>query len=129
MAKPSNLQDVLDEKERKKQQAAYDAEDSTPESPRYAYTASPGKTADDNFDVKAMTSGKAEMRESTKPDQKAMRYMPPSNDSLSDFLSPKAGAGRGSVNPKKGKGYAKGGSASSRADGIAQRGKTRGMIC
>ena len=25
--------------------------------------------------------------------------------------------------------YAKGGSASSRADGIAQRGKTRGMIC
>lgn len=27
------------------------------------------------------------------------------------------------------RGYAKGGSASSRADGIAQRGKTRGMMC
>jgi FtsP/CotA-like multicopper oxidase with cupredoxin domain len=49
-----------------------------------------------------------------------------------------AGAGRGFVNPKNAtekpkaarapKKLAKGGSASSRADGIAQRGKTRGMI-
>ena len=39
-----------------------------------------------------------------------------------------AGAGRGFVNPSM-KSMAKGGSASSRADGIAQRGKTRGMIC
>jgi hypothetical protein len=73
MAVPSNLQDVLDEKERKKQQAAYDAEDSTPSNPAPLYmTKTPG--------------GKA-------------------------------------------KRMAKGGSASSRADGIAQRGKTRGMIC
>ena len=73
MAVPSNLQDVLDEKERKKQQAAYDAADSTPPSPAKS-----------------------------------------------------AGAGQGMRGVKT---YAKGGSASSRADGIAQRGKTRGMIC
>lgn len=38
-----------------------------------------------------------------------------------------AGAGRGFVNPPV-KSMAKGGSASSRADGIAQRGKTRGTM-
>jgi len=38
-----------------------------------------------------------------------------------------AGAGRGFVNPPVKK-MAKGGSASSRADGIAQRGKTRGTF-
>jgi hypothetical protein len=37
-----------------------------------------------------------------------------------------AGAGQGMRGVKK---MAKGGSASSRADGIAQRGKTRGTIC
>ncbi len=37
--------------------------------------------------------------------------------------------GRGTVNPEKGKDFAKGGStASKRADGIAQRGKTRGKL-
>ena len=41
-------------------------------------------------------------------------------------MTNKAGAGRGFVNPPTG--MAKGGSASSRADGIAQRGKTRGTI-
>ncbi len=42
----------------------------------------------------------------------------------------KAGAGRGKVNPVKGKDFAKGGkvSASSRADGIAQRGRTKGRM-
>jgi len=39
-----------------------------------------------------------------------------------------AGAGRGFVNPPVKK-MAKGGSASSRADGIAQRGKTNCKIC
>jgi hypothetical protein len=41
-----------------------------------------------------------------------------------------AGAGRGFVNPKpvRPKKMAKGGTASSRADGIAQRGKTRGTM-
>ncbi len=38
--------------------------------------------------------------------------------------------GRGKVNPEKGKDFAKGGvTASCRADGIAQRGKTRGKMC
>lgn len=45
--------------------------------------------------------------------------------------SDKAGAGRGFVNPKTVENKAKGGkvTASRRADGIAQRGKTRGKIC
>ena len=72
MAVPSNLQEVLDEKKRKKEQAAYDAADSTPANPK------------------------------------------------------SAGAGQGMRGVKT---YAKGGSASSRADGIAQSGKTRGTIC
>jgi hypothetical protein len=43
--------------------------------------------------------------------------------------SDKAGAGRGSVNPDTVESKAKGGmTASSRADGIAQKGKTRGTI-
>jgi hypothetical protein len=42
-------------------------------------------------------------------------------------MTNKAGAGRGFVNPPMKK-MAKGGSASSRADGIAQRGKTRGKV-
>jgi hypothetical protein len=42
----------------------------------------------------------------------------------------KAGAGRGKVNPVKGKDFAKGGkvTASRRGDGIAQRGKTKGRM-
>ena len=42
--------------------------------------------------------------------------------------SDKAGAGRGFVNPETVEQKASGGTASSRADGIAQRGKTRGKI-
>lgn len=42
----------------------------------------------------------------------------------------KAGAGRGKVNPVKGKDFAKGGkvSASSRADGCCVKGKTKGRM-
>jgi hypothetical protein len=53
---------------------------------------------------------------------------------MSRYIGPnasKAGAGRGFVNPKRVDGMKKGGkvsSASSRADGIAQRGKTRGKM-
>jgi hypothetical protein len=50
---------------------------------------------------------------------------------MSRYIGPnasKAGAGRGSVNPKRVDTYSKGGTASARADGIAQRGKTRGTI-
>lgn len=42
--------------------------------------------------------------------------------------SNKAGAGRGFVNPDTVESKAQGGTASSRADGIAQRGKTRGKM-
>ena len=122
---------------------------------RYAYTASSGKMADDKFDIEAMKKGEAEMRDSDMPDQKAMRFI--QNDSLSGFMSPKAGAGRGGQGgptarelrdyerkqnqgiytaemgqpPMDPEGKKKGGairSASSRADGIAQRGKTRGTM-
>lgn len=123
--------------------------------PRYAYTVSPGKMADDKFDIEAMKKGEADMRVSASPDQKAMRYM--QDDSLSGFMNPKAGAGRGGQGgptakelrdyerkqdrgiytaemgqpPMDPEGKKKGGmvSASKRADGIAQRGKTRGKVC
>ena len=133
---------------------------------KYFYTASPGKTSDDKFEIEKLKKGEAELRESDVPDRKAMRYM--QNDSLSGFLNPKAGAGRGgqggptasdleensmtsgqrqsmqeakdaAMQVKKNKAYnaaktypddfAKGGmTASKRADGIAQRGKTRGTM-
>jgi len=73
MTVPSNLQEVLDEKLRKKQNAAYDAADSTPANPKST-----------------------------------------------------AGAGQGTRGVPKG--MAKGGSASSRADGCAERGKTKGTM-
>ena len=135
---------------------------------KYAYTASPGKTSDDKFEIEKLKKGEAELRESDVPDRKAMRVM--QGDSLSGFMNPKAGAGRGkqggptakqasqsssvmSESEKAArkdaaeikmqertnkayedasKGMKKGGligSASARADGIAQRGKTRGKMC
>ena len=133
---------------------------------KYAYTASPGKTSDDKFEIEKLKKGEAELRESDVPDRKAMRVM--QGDSLSGFMNPKAGAGRGkqggptakelqeepmtagqkqsmqeakdaAMQSKKDKAYnaaktypddyAKGGmTASRRADGIAQRGKTRGKM-
>jgi hypothetical protein len=122
---------------------------------RYAYTVSPGKMADDKFDIEAMKKGEADMRVSASPDQKAMRYV--QDDSLSGVMNPKAGAGRGGQGgpsakelrdeerrqnrgiytaemgapPQEPEGMKRGGkvsSASRRADGIAQRGKTRGTM-
>jgi hypothetical protein len=120
---------------------------------KYAYTASPGKTEDDKFDIEKLKKGETELRESNVPNRKAMRVM--QGDSLSGFMNPKAGAGRGKQGGptakelqnyedkqnagvytiEKGKpptdpeGMAKGGmTASRRADGIAQRGKTRGTM-
>ena len=132
---------------------------------KYAYTASPGKASDDKFEIEKLKKGEAELRESDVPDRKAMRVM--QGNSLSEFMNPKAGAGRGgqggptakelkeepmtagqkqsmqdakdeeayqkrktapTTKTEMGKGFAKGGSASSRADGCAQRGKTRGMM-
>jgi len=60
---------------------------------KYAYTASPGKTSDDKFEIEKLKKGEAELRESNVPDRKAMRVM--QGDSLSGFMNPKAGAGRG----------------------------------
>jgi len=120
--------------------------------PTYAYTAGVGKVADDKFDIKGATNSEAEMRFSDVPDQKAMRYMA-ADEKLSEFLNPKAGAGRGKQGgptakelkanedkkdariftkekrmPPSPREMASGGkvsSASKRADGCAIRGKTR----
>jgi len=129
---------------------------------KYAYTASPGKTSDDNFEIEKLKKGEAELRESDVPNRKAMRVI--QGDSLSGFMNPKSGAGRGKqggptaeeltnyerkqnagiytkemgqppMDPesakKRGgaiKKMAGGGTASARADGIAQRGKTKGTM-
>jgi len=61
--------------------------------PRYAYTQGVGKKADDKFDVEAVKKGDARLLDSDTPNQKAMRYI--EDDSLSGFMNPKAGAGRG----------------------------------
>ena len=123
--------------------------------PTYAYTAGVGKMADDKFDMKGATNSEAEMRFNDMPDQKAMRYMA-ADEKLSEFLNPKAGAGRGKQGgptakelqadedkkdariftkekrmPPSPREMAKGGkvsSASSRGDGIATKGKTRGTM-
>jgi hypothetical protein len=60
---------------------------------KYAYTASPGKASDDKFEIEKLKKGEAELRESDVPDRKAMRVM--QGNSLSEFMNPKAGAGRG----------------------------------
>jgi hypothetical protein len=136
--------------------------------PRYAYTQGIGKLADDKFDIENLKKGEARLLDSDVPDQKAMRFI--KDDSLSEFLSPGAGGGRGTKGgptakqasqssavmsesekaarkdatemkmqertnkayEDASKGMKKGGSVSSasvRADGIAQKGKTRGKMC
>ena len=61
--------------------------------PRYAYTQGVGKKADDKFDIEAMKNGEARLLDSDIPNQKAMRYI--QDDSLSGFINPKVGSGRG----------------------------------
>lgn len=123
--------------------------------PTYAYTAGVGKMADDDFDIKGATNSEAEMRFNDVPDQKAMRYMA-ADEKLSEFLNPKAGAGRGKQGgptakelqkyedkkdariftkekrmPPSPREMASGGkvsSASKRADGCATKGKTKGTM-
>jgi hypothetical protein len=119
--------------------------------PRYAYTAGVGEMADDTVEI---NTPEHDLRTSYVPDQKAMRFIH-EDDKLSEFLNPKAGAGRGGQGgptakelktyedkkdarvftkekrmPPSPREMASGGkvSASSRADGIAQRGKTRGKM-
>ena len=123
--------------------------------PTYAYTAGVRKLADDKFDIKGATNSEAEMRFSDMPDQKAMRFMA-ADEKLSEFLNPKAGAGRGKQGgptakelkayedkkdariftkekrmPPSPREMASGGkvsSASKRADGCATKGKTKGTM-
>jgi hypothetical protein len=124
------------------------------EGPRYAYTQGAGKMADDKFDIEAVKSGDARLMDSDTPNQKAMRYI--EDDSLSGFMNPKAGAGRGKQGgptakelqkyedkmdagiytkekrmPPSPREMASGGkvsSASKRADGCATKGKTKGTM-
>ena len=84
----------------------------------------------DKFDEKALDRNRAIMVLTPHLDRKAMRYMGTDAENP-DFDVTKAGAGRGKVNPVKGKDYAKGGkvsSASSRADGCCVKGKTKGRM-
>jgi hypothetical protein len=84
----------------------------------------------DKFDTQALRRGAATLVTTPQPDRKAMRYLG-TNEDEPDFDVTKAGAGRGKVNPKQGKDYAKGGkvsSASSRADGCCVKGKTKGRM-
>lgn len=88
----------------------------------------------DSFDEKAVYTNRAGMVISPYPDRKSMRYVGTDYLKEPDLDVTKAGAGRGKQGgptAKELKDYAKGGkvsSASSRADGIAQRGKTRGVM-
>ena len=90
----------------------------------------------DKFDEEALRRNEAMLVTTDKPDRKAMRYMGARDpdaaydpDYSPNLNATKAGAGRGVTRPVKGKDYAKGGrTASKRADGIAQRGKTRGRL-
>ncbi len=104
--------------------------------PVYGYTIrdDADRTIDDQsggkFDAKALSRGRADLVTTPNLDRKAMRYLGTDEDNP-DFDVTKAGAGRGRVNPKKGKDFAKGGkvsSASSRADGCAVKGKTKGRM-
>ena len=115
MAKPSNYDEVMDAKTRKKQQAAYDAADSTPPSPILSGSGDYEDINPTEFENSAGATTEVNLR--TEKPGRASRYVGPN--------ASKAGAGQGMRGVKT---YAKGGSASSRADGIAQRGKTRGTI-
>ena len=62
----------------------------------------------DKFDTQALRRGAASLVTTSQPDRKAMHYLGTDEDNP-DFDVTKAGAGRGKVNPVKGKNYAKGG--------------------
>ena len=82
----------------------------------------------DKFDEKALGRNRAMLITTPHLDRKAMRYMG-TDEENPDFDVTKAGAGRGNVNPVKGKDYAKGGmTASKRADGCCVKGKTKGRM-
>lgn len=125
--------------------------------PKYMYTAS-GKKADDKFDIEGLQKGRSELRESNAPNQKAMRYADPAQygefpkagagrgkqggptaKELKKYEE-KQDAGiftEGKQMPPSPREMAKGGKVKKMstggftraADGIAQRGKTRGKMC
>jgi len=121
--------------------------------PMYGYTinSSGDPTLDDQsgekFDEKGLRYNRAQLVTATQPDRKAMRYLGMKDESKmnlgEDFDVNKAGAGRAGRGSPGGptakelkkyqdkKGMAKGGkvsSASSRADGCAVKGKTKGRF-
>ena len=100
-----------------------EGKDSTPQKPTLSDEDS------ETFDDDSLQRGKGMLVNSAMPDRKAMRYMGDFDKQEANFNVTGAGAGRGKQGVKK---MASGGavsSASSRADGIAQRGKTRGKMC
>lgn len=83
----------------------------------------------EKFDTEKMRKGQAQLVQTPFADRKAMRYL--GNEEEPNFEVTRAGAGRGKKGGPTAKELAmkKGGmTASRRADGIAQRGKTRGTI-
>ena len=115
----------------------------------YGYTMAEGKDStpykrtlsdkeSETFDVDSLRRGEGMLVNAAIPDRKAMRYMGDYDKQEDNFDVTKAGAGRGKQGGPtakemgKAKGgavkMAKGGSVSARADGCAQRGKTKGRI-
>jgi hypothetical protein len=115
----------------------------------YGYTIAEGKDStpykrtlsdkeSETFDEDRVRNGQGMLVNSATPDRKAMRYMGDFDKQEDNLDVTGAGAGRGTQGTEKKasggavKKMASGGkvsSASSRADGIAQRGKTRGKMC
>jgi hypothetical protein len=153
--KPSNFQDVMDEKTRKKANKAYeDASKIGPEKdfvPAYGGDAQYERKRRDKLAEQAQQAREMGREEGIKRQKTAserggvlgtpMAYVERAGQFIGDkvddadaYLSGKLGMDeratfkRGMRQGLQDEGYAKGGSASSRADGIAQRGKTRGTV-
>jgi hypothetical protein len=122
--KPSNYDEVVDAKMQVKKDAAYDAADSTP--------ANPKQKATTKFGSKTGIEAAAMEKAYTDDYKKFGSVQGPADDQR--IQSGMQAAGRAAKNEVKretrGKGMASGGkvSASKRADGCVQKGKTRGRM-
>ena len=107
----------------------------------YGYTIAEGKDStpykrtlsnkeSETFDADSLRRGEGMLVNAAMPDRKAMRYMGDYDKQEDNFDVTGAGAGRGKQGGPTAKEVkkAKGGSVSARADGCAQRGKTRGKF-
>jgi hypothetical protein len=126
--KPSNYDEVMDAKMQAKNNAAYDAADSTPANPKSTAGSGQGMRG-----MKKMADGGLAKKSDAIPDEanvpkKFAAYQKEKSRRLPEASPKNAVYG---MDASQDQSYAKGGkvSASSRADGIAQRGKTRGMMC